>query len=241
LRYALVSDIHSNLEALTAVADTLRGERIDKYLCLGDVVGYAANPNESIDILKGFAEAVVLGNHDSAAVGTTSVEGFNPLAQKAISWTAEELTRQNKEYLESLPDTLTIDDCLLVHSSPSDPLMWRYIFSIDDARMEFHHFTSRICLVGHSHQPLTFIQYKGRVIVHTGHLIEIEEGNRYIINVGSVGQPRDMDPRATYALYDTERRTVEIKRVEYDVHAARDKIVQAGLPHFLGDRLLVGR
>jgi diadenosine tetraphosphatase ApaH/serine/threonine PP2A family protein phosphatase len=241
LRYALVSDIHSNLEALTAVADDLKKQRIDKYLCLGDVVGYAASPNESIEVLRDFADGVLLGNHDSAAVGGTSIDGFNPLAQKAISWTAEELTQESKEYLQSLPETIEIDDCLLVHSSPSDPLMWRYIFSIDDARMEFHHFSGKICLVGHSHQPLTFIHHKGSVIAHTGHSVEIEDPNRYIINVGSVGQPRDLDPRAAYGLYDTEKKTIEIRRVEYDVNAARAKIVQAGLPHFLGDRLLVGR
>jgi diadenosine tetraphosphatase ApaH/serine/threonine PP2A family protein phosphatase len=241
LRYALISDIHSNLEALGAVVDIMKEERVDRCICLGDVVGYAANPNESVAVLRDFADAAVLGNHDSAAVGFTSVEGFNPLAQKAISWTAEELSQESREYLGTLPETLEIEECVLVHSSPSDPLMWRYIFSIDDARMEFHHFSTKICMVGHSHQPLTFIQYKGRVIVHTGHSVEIEEGNRYIVNVGSVGQPRDLNPRATYVLYDTEKKTIEIKRVEYDVQTARSKIVQAGLPRFLGDRLLVGR
>lgn len=241
MRYALISDIHSNLEALKAVVENLEKETADKYLCLGDIVGYAANPNESIGILRGFADAAIIGNHDSAAVGDMNIEGFNPLAQKAITWTADELTPENREYLRSLPETLSIGDCLLVHSSPSDPLMWRYIFSIDDAKMEFHHFTERICVVGHSHQPLAFIQYKGRVIADTGQSFEIEEGNRYIINVGSVGQPRDLDPRATYAIYDTDKNTIDIRRVEYDVHAARAKIVEAGLPEYLGDRLLEGR
>ncbi|MFQ5907037.1 MAG: metallophosphoesterase family protein, partial [bacterium] len=203
--------------------------------------GYAANPNRCAQLIREVADAAILGNHDSAAIGTTAAESFNPLAKAAVSWTIEELSLENKEYLESLAATLELGDSLSVHASPSDPYMWRYIFSTDDARMEFLHFKQALCFIGHSHQPVTFVYSKGRVIIDTRADLDIEDGNRYIINVGSVGQPRDLDARAAYAIYDTDRDTVQIKRTEYDVETARRKIIEAGLPRFLGDRLLLGR
>jgi len=241
LRYALISDIHSNLEALSAVLDSLGRESIDKYICLGDIVGYAANPNKCTQLIKGVADASILGNHDSAAIGTTSTEGFNPLARKAISWTMKELSSENKKYLESLAVSLEVEDSLSVHSSPSDPSMWRYVFSTDDAKMEFHHFKHAVCFIGHSHQPVSFVYSKRRVVLDTRVELDIEDGNRYIINVGSVGQPRDLDARAAYVIYDTDKDMVQIKRAEYNVETARKKIIEAGLPRFLGDRLLLGR
>lgn len=241
MRYALISDIHSNLEALSAVLDALKKDRIDKYICLGDIVGYAADPNKCTEIIRKVADAAVIGNHDSAAVGMASMEGFNPLARAAISWTKNTLSSKNKKYLKSLKTNVLLEGGLVVHSSPSDPKLWRYIFSADDARMEFQHFTERTCFVGHSHQPVAFVKSKNRVIVDTRPSLEIEQENRYIMNVGSVGQPRDFDPRASYAIYDTEQLTVRVKRTEYDIETARRKIIDAGLPRFLGDRLLVGR
>jgi len=241
LRYALISDIHSNLEALNAVLEALEKERVDQYICLGDIVGYAADPNECTEIVREVADVAILGNHDSAALDMTRIEGFNPLARTAISWTGDTLSSKNKKYLESLSTSMVLKGGLVVHSSPSNPAMWRYIFSIDDAKMEFHHFIQRACFVGHSHQPVTFVNSKNRVIVDARARLDIEEENRYIINVGSVGQPRDLDPRASYAIYDTARKTVQIKRAEYDIETARRKIIEAGLPRFLGDRLLAGR
>jgi diadenosine tetraphosphatase ApaH/serine/threonine PP2A family protein phosphatase len=241
LRYALISDIHSNLEALVAVVDALRTEAVDKYVCLGDIVGYAANPNECVEIVRDLSDVTILGNHDSAVVGATGIEGFNPLAAKAVLWTSDTISAQNREYLNSLAASAELEGALLVHSSPSNPTMWRYIFSIDDAKMEFHHFKHDICVVGHSHQPLTFIQFRDSVIAEMRPTVEIEKGNRYIINVGSVGQPRDLDPRAAYGLYDSRQRTLTVKRIEYDVQTTRQKIIEAGLPQFLGDRLVAGR
>ena len=241
MRYALISDIHSNLEALNAVLDALRKERIDQYICLGDIVGYAADPNKCTEIIRQVAEATVLGNHDSAVADASSTEAFSALAKAAISWTKDTLSSKNKKYLESLSTDLELKDSLVVHSNPSDPTTWRYIFSVDDAKMEFHHFTQRACFVGHSHQPVAFVNSMNRVIVDTRASLDIEEENRYIINVGSVGQPRDLDPRASYAIYDTDRKIVRFKRSEYDIEAVRRKIIKAGLPRFLGDRLLVGR
>ena len=241
MRYALISDIHSNLEALNAVLDALLKERIDQYICLGDIVGYAADPNRCTEIIRQVAETTVLGNHDSAAVDGTSIEGFNALARAAISWTTDTLSSKNKKYLESLDTNMVFEGGLVVHSSPSDPTSWRYIFSVDDAKMEFQHFTGRACFVGHSHQPVTFVYSKNRVILDTRPGLDIEDENRYIINVGSVGQPRDLDPRASYAIYDTDQKTVEIKRTEYDIEVVRTKIIKAGLPRFLGERLLAGK
>ncbi len=241
MKYALISDIHSNLEALAAVVDALKTEAVDKCVCLGDIVGYAANPNECIEIVRDVSDIAVLGNHDSAVVGATGIEGFNPLAGKAVLWTSDAISAQNREYLSSLPASAELEGSLLVHSSPSNPAMWRYIFSIDDAKMEFHHFGHEICVVGHSHQPLTFIQFRDRVIAEMRPAVEIERGNRYIVNVGSVGQPRDLDPRAAYGLYDSRQRMLTIKRIEYDVLTTRRKIIEAGLPQFLGDRLVAGR
>jgi diadenosine tetraphosphatase ApaH/serine/threonine PP2A family protein phosphatase len=241
LRYGLISDIHSNLEALNAVLDALKNEAIDEYVCLGDIVGYAASPNECIQVVRELSNGSVLGNHDSAALGLTSIDEFNPLAKKAIAWTSKELSSKNKKYLESLKVDLELKGGLAVHSSPSDPQMWRYVFTTEDARAEFQHFTQRICFIGHSHQPLTFVNSKERAIVDPRPVLEVEKGNRYIVNIGSVGQPRDFDPRASYAVYDATRNTVQIKRVEYDTASARRRIIEAGLPRYLGDRLLAGR
>jgi predicted phosphodiesterase len=239
MRYAILSDIHSNLEALEAVIDDLAGQEVETVLCLGDVVGYGADPNECARRIRGLVSHIVAGNHDLAAVGQTDVSYFNPHAKRAIAWTAQKLEPDSIRYLSELPYTVRIENVLLVHATPSEPAAWNYLLSLPAARAEFEAFTESICFIGHSHQPLFFSTNGHSRILKTDRL-ECSGTERYIINVGSVGQPRDGDPRSCYAIFDSQTGTVELRRVVYDTRVAQKKILQAGLPPVLAVRLARG-
>jgi diadenosine tetraphosphatase ApaH/serine/threonine PP2A family protein phosphatase len=241
VRYAVVSDLHSNLEALTAVLDAADSLEIDGVLCLGDVIGYGPNPNEVIDLVGGRSMTVVRGNHDHAAVEPGHEAYFNPWGQAAIRWTRKRLTRGNLSYLSDLPLVLSVSGVRLVHACPSEPATWRYVMDADDAVVEFGAFDETVCLFGHSHVPLCAVGAGSEIALLPDDEIRLDAGKRYLINVGSVGQPRDGDPRAAFGVLDLERRTIRRHRVEYDTAATREKILAAGLPRFLGDRLLRGQ
>jgi predicted phosphodiesterase len=242
MRYGIFSDIHSNLEALEATVDAYKNEAIDTYLCAGDVVGYAANPNECIEKVKPLAMITVAGNHDWAAVNLFSDTYFNPKAREAISWTRHNLDDKSRYFLEFLKLLYKNEDLTLVHGTLDNPQDFNYITDAYIAEGTFRLLETKICFVGHTHAAGTFIKDKdSRIIYCKDNHIEIKDENQYIVNVGSVGQPRDDNPNAAYAIYDTNKKEVEIKRVVYDIKAARKKVMDAGLPEFLGNRLLIGR
>ncbi len=239
MRVAVLSDIHSNLEALESVLEDIVGQGVDDLLCLGDLVGYGANPNECVERIRGLISHVVAGNHDHAAVGKTDASYFNPHAKRAVAWTAQNLTADHARYISTLPYVKQVEHLLLVHASPSDPAAWNYLLSPQMARAEFQAFSESICFIGHSHQPL-FFSINGAPRSLKGDRLSCDPGERYIVNVGSVGQPRDGDPRSCYAIYDDRQRTVQLRRVAYDIRSAQRKILQAGLPPVLAARLKRG-
>ena len=240
MRYAVLSDIHGNLEALEAVlADA--APRTDALLCLGDLVGYGADPLACVEIVAARAYAITCGNHEYGVTGLLDLDWFNPHARAAAEWTRERLDDDHRTYLAGLPLVAEVGDATLVHASPDRPDEWEYLVTAQDGFDAFAAFATRLCFVGHSHVASAWS------LGSTGpeHLpgpidLALERGRRYIVNVGSVGQPRDRDPRAAYAIWDAERGTVAIRRVIYDVKAAAGKIRQGGLPRFLADRLAWG-
>lgn len=242
MRYGIFADVHSNLEALEAVIDAYKKEAIDKYLCAGDVVGYAADPRECVEQVKALATVAVAGNHDWASVNLFATDYFNLFARQAISWTAHNLDEQSRYFLERLGLVYKNEDLTMVHGTLDNPQDFNYLTGDDIVAGSFALLRTQACFVGHTHVAEIFIQDKDNRIYHQGgNNIDIKEENKYIINVGSVGQPRDGSPQAAYCIYDTAARTVQIKRINYDIQAARKKIIARGLPGFLGDRLLVGR
>ncbi|MEP7132560.1 MAG: metallophosphoesterase family protein [Acidobacteriota bacterium] len=246
MRYLILSDIHSNDEALAAVMARVRRKKYDRVVILGDFVGYGANPNHVVDRIRRIRreKLAIRGNHDKVVCGLDSGELFNPIALAAARWTAEKLTPRNFKYLESLPvGPLEVEEAFAIcHGSPRDEDA--YIFSDRDAWMNFREFGYGICFFGHSHIPSVFtLEPHGiQVDVIRGDRVrwKLEKDRRYLINPGSIGQPRDRNPAAAYAIYDADERVVHFDRVPYDVQKTREKIHRAGLPAMLGDRLLVG-
>ena len=238
---ALISDVHANLEALGTVLRAVKKEHVSGILFLGDIVGYGPDPDECIDLVQSVSSILVGGNHDWAAVGLTDSFSFNRYARHAIEWTAETLSDAHHAFLRTLPFKATVRDknILLVHSSPIEPERWHYISSIHDAIGYFTGFRERICCVGHSHVPFIVERSSSGEIQGHGTYCKISKGSRYLINVGSVGQPRDGDPRAAYALMNDDE--IKIKRVSYDIVITQKKMRKAGLPEYLIDRLAVGR
>jgi len=241
LKYAVISDIHGNLEALGAVLREAARRKADGYICLGDIVGYGAEPGPCLERVRQLRATTVLGNHDAASCGLADIEAFNDYARDAILWTRPRLAPEAREYLASLPLTLEIKNVALVHGSLDSPGSWSYLLSPDEAWRCFDNLAGQCCLIGHSHIPHLFRLGPGGMERGFWRSFHLEEGFRYIINVGSVGQPRDGDPRASFALADFEEKTFELVRVSYDVRSCQEKIIAAGLPKFLASRLGVGR
>lgn len=242
MRYALISDIHSNLEALESVLAGLSKERIDKFLCIGDVVGYAANPAECIEIVRTLrCEASISGNHEWGVLGLLDAEYFSEDAKAAVVWTKGVLSKADLDYLNSFKLTYESRDFVLVHGSLDEPQEFRYIYDSSQAHPTLESMTRPLCFVGHTHAAGILYFAGGRIMYEGSGAVSIDHDRKYIINVGSVGQPRDGDPRASYALYDTDDKKVEIKRVAYDMESAKDKILKAGLPKRLALRLCEGR
>lgn len=229
MRYAVISDIHSNLEALRRVLSVIETKHVDEIICLGDVVGYGANPDEVVELVRKEVKYTVRGNHDDALFNAETFSIINSYAKAAITYTSGLLSDRNFKWLSGLPMTHKIDNVLLVHASPSEPNSWNYVLTESDAQIELSSFEEKICLIGHTHVPVIFKKV-------------ISESNvRELINVGSVGQPRDGDNRASFGIIDTGNFTYENFRVVYDYQTASDKIIAAGLPPFLGERLYRGR
>lgn len=243
MRYAIIADIHANLAAFKAVLDDIgRRGGVEEVWCLGDVVGYGPDPTKCLELLRRRKHVCVAGNHDWAAIGKIDTSYFNPDAAEASRWTAKQLSKEDIRYLESLPLVISRGDFTLVHGSPRDPI-WEYVLSTGIARENFAFFKSQFCLVGHSHVPCVF-QYddtgSGSLIKFSTDTGMVLSKSRLIINPGGVGQPRDGDPRASYAIYDSETRVIRLHRVSYDIEATQDKMVKAGLPLRLVSRLSYG-
>jgi len=240
MRYGIFSDIHGNLEAFSVVLDAFSQEKIDSYLCVGDIVGYGADPRECIKKFQELSCISVIGNHDAAAVGLMDIEYFNPAAKLAVVWTQQRLTKEDKQFLTSLKYTYQNDELTLVHGTLNNPEMFDYLLNITLANQTFNLMKRPVCFVGHSHVPGIFVQEHNK-INHLDELqVEISKNKKYIVNVGSVGQPRDGDNRAAYCIYDTDSHLIEIKRIEYNIKEAQQKIAQTGLPLFLARRLSDG-
>lgn len=237
---ALVSDIHANFEALAAVLAEIDKRRPDRVICLGDVVGYGGSPNECLDAIRLRCETVLLGNHDAAASGGPEVARFNIYARVAAEWTAKTLTRENREYLEQLPLTASLGSFFLVHASPACPRDWEYLLDRFDAEPQFQYFSEPLCFIGHTHQPAVYMDDPSGCKSLPLFPLSLEVNRRYIVNVGSVGQPRDHDPRACFAVYDEAAKKVEYTRVPYDISGAQAKIRAAQLPEVLAARLATG-
>ena len=239
MKIAVISDIHANLPALNATLKFLSTQKIDRIICLGDVVGYGPFPNECIELVKEHCQHVMMGNHDQAALGMGDVNYFNEYALEVILWTRERLTAYNKGFLENLPFTFSDGNQLYVHSSPFEPQEWHYILDEHEARANLKSTDARLIFIGHSHIPLVFSEQEGFLETE---LLPLElDRDRYIVNVGSIGQPRNGDPRATFVIYDDQSDNLEYIRINYDVDEAFQAIIDSHLPSFLAMRLLTGQ
>lgn len=247
MRYAVLSDVHGNLEALSTVLADAASEGALGILCLGDVVGYGADPAPCIELLGERSLLMVAGNHEHGALGLLDVGWFNSAARAAALWTRDRLGADHQNFLTGLPLASTLGEATCVHASPRRPEEWDYLLSAEDGFQAFGDFATRLCFVGHSHRPGVWsLGSSGPAYEDLAgpafhdRRIPFHDGRRYIINVGSVGQPRDRDPRAAYVLWDEDERSVTLRRVTYDHKAAAAKILRAGLPRALADRLAHG-
>lgn len=242
MRYGIFSDVHSNIEALEAVIGAYKLEGIDRYLCAGDIVGYGPDPSESIRKVRGLTEDIVAGNHDWASANLYSIEYFNQAAAAGILWTRKNISQEEKDYLQSLKLIFKNEDLTMVHGTLDHPRDFNYMINGYIAWETFCLLKTPVCFIGHTHQAGIFIKSNDDSIIYRQEdYIKIEKKNKYIINVGSVGQPRDGNPKAAYCVYDSKTGEVWIKRVSYNVEKTREKINSVKLPSFLADRLSLGR
>lgn len=240
MRFAIFGDIHANLHALHAVLSDAREHHCTHFVCMGDVVGYNAFPKQCIDIVRKLECPVVKGNHDEQASMLGDQEGFNPLAEEAMNWTREQLSTADKDWLRSLRMQRQVRDFTIVHATLDTPHKWGYVFNQLDAAASFSYQGTSLCFIGHTHTPKAYVR-DGSVRTLPFDTLLLQPGKRYLINVGSVGQPRDSDWRSAYCIYDTERNEITLRRVEYDLAGAQQAVLDAGLPRKLAERLAVGK
>ena len=238
---AVLGDIHANLDALEAVLADCREEGVTEYLCTGDVVGYNARPHECLEIVRSLSCPVVMGNHDHYVSSNQNLDDFNPHAAAVIQWTRGQLSEEELQYLSALPFVVTKTGVTLVHATMDSPEAFGYVFDHLQAEAHFIHQVTPLCFHGHTHCPMIYEKQIGAVYRIDAQDFSLPIGRKYFINVGSVGQPRDGDPRAAYVIYDPQARKIRFRRVEYDIEAAQAKIREAGLPERLAERLSVGQ
>ncbi len=243
MRYAILSDIHGNLEALEAVLEDIAHQQIDVTICLGDIVGYYPDPESCIKLVKEHIVYSVAGNHDYAAIGLIDTKNFTYFAYEAMEWTKKQLSESSKEYLGSLPLSVQMDKMLFTHSSPVKPKNFIYIFPNSDIAIQdaFGSMVYRLNFIGHSHCPFFVFQDENKINLHRDNSITINRDYYYLVNVGSVGQPRNYDPRSCYTIYDTDQELVSLNFVAYDYRKTQKKVKNSNLPEFLADRLQTGR
>lgn len=240
MRIALFGDIHANLEALDAVLADAAAQGVTDYVCMGDVVGYNADPAACLEKVKAMDCPTVKGNHDEDASGTHSLDAMNPIAAAALQWTREHLSDEQRQWLRRLRMVRQVADFTVVHSTLDQPANWNYVTNRFDAMANFSYQFTQVCFHGHTHVPRVYMK-TDKVQEVAADSVVIEDGAKYFINVGSVGQPRDGDWRAAYAIYDLEHKLVVIRRVEYDIATTQRKILEAGLPEMLAERIAEGR
>jgi len=241
MRYAIFSDVHSNLEALQAVLAACRAEGARKLFCAGDIVGYGANPKECIDLLRELNITCVAGNHDWAVCGRMDYGNFRDEGKKAIDWTKKVLSTQYIEFLNKLDLTFKTDEFVMVHATLNKPNLFQYLLDMNQSQDTFYLMDRTVCFVGHTHRPQIFAKQNDSVSLAQGLKIEINFQFKYIVNAGSVGQPRDGNPQACLCIFDPDLNRIEVKRVTYDIAGAQKKILEAGLPEMLARRLSVGQ
>ncbi len=240
MKFAVFSDIHGNYDALCTTIEAIESLGCDLMICLGDVVGYGAEPNECCEFLRAKGVRTLAGNHDHAAIGLLNLEFFNEYARNAALWTREQLAPENVEWLRNAPFVEHYDSFVVTHSTLHSPEQFNYILTLLEAKLSFEALDKPICFMGHSHMPVAFFS-TSPISYSMDTQFVLEPDQKMLLNVGSVGQPRDEIPMASFAYYDDEQRVVTIYRVKYDVRAAAQKILDAGLPEILAYRLFQGR
>ena len=243
MRYAVISDIHGNLEALEAVLGDIESRDIDLIICLGDIVGYYPDPEVCVELVKKHAAYSVAGNHDFAAVGLMNIEHFTYYALRAIEWTKENLSEKSKEFLKTLPLTIQIGGLFFMHSSPVQPRNFIYIFpNSEKAIIEaFSAMVHKLNFIGHSHWPFILKQDDHSITRCAEEIVTVDPDNYYLINAGSVGQPRNFNTRSSYVVYDTDESSLSTIYVRYDYTITQQKVIDNNLPQFLAERLSDGR
>jgi predicted phosphodiesterase len=244
MRLGIFSDVHGNLEALAAVLAAYKKERIDKYIYLGDAVGYGANPNECCKLINNLTEFAILGNHDAACCNMLNFDWFNPLAREAIIWSEKKLNKKSRKWLENLDYTFEYKGFLMSHGLPLNPEAFEYDDDIFKIRRYFNVLGKlfKACFIGHTHRPLVFMSDSNseKIMLDNSERIILNPNKKYLINVGSVGQPRDRNPMACYTIFDTDKMVLIYKRVGYNIEKAAQKILNAHLPESLAERLSLG-
>ncbi len=244
MRTAIISDIHGNLEALSAVLYDIESLNIDEIVCLGDIIGYGPNPNECISLVSKKCPIILLGNHDAAVLDPLSTQNFNINAKLAIEWTQKQLTDESREVLKKLTMTKVDETKTYVHATPYEPRMWYYISSVEEALFNFQFFNTTFCLVGHTHIPVTIaLSRDNKINVSQDGFLDFsrDDDRQFLINVGSVGQPRDRNPRASFGILDTDASTFSLRRIDYDINKCQMKMRKHKLPDFLINRLAEGK
>jgi predicted phosphodiesterase len=240
MRYAVIADIHANLEALEVVLADTKEQKCTHYCCVGDVVGYNANPKECLDIIRTMGMPVVKGNHDEYCSSEEDLEGFNPHAAEAVNWTRKQLSKEDRQWLRDLKYVRLVTSFSMVHATLDGPQRWGYVFDKLAAAASFTYQNTAVCFFGHTHVPVAFVR-DSVVRGGTYSKFRVEPGKKYFVNVGAVGQPRDGNPKAGYVVYDLNEGTIELRRLDYDILKAQRKIMDAGLPQRLADRLALGK
>jgi diadenosine tetraphosphatase ApaH/serine/threonine PP2A family protein phosphatase len=243
MRYLLISDVHGNLEALQATVEYAKRFEPFQLMCLGDVVGYGADPQPCIDLVGDKANLMLAGNHDLAVAGVIGTAEFNAIAKRSVEWTREQLSPEDRDLLGNLPLQYVDGDYCYTHASPLDPMRFGYIRTLEEVGEVFSHIGQRFCFVGHTHLPVIVSMAKktGRMEIMRETRIRIKQGDRYFINVGSIGQPRDSNPDACCVLLDEEASSMEFVRIPYDISKSQGKILSNGLPSYLAERLMLAR
>jgi len=242
MKYGILGDIHSNLEALEVVLEKMEKEGVKAYLSVGDIVGYGANPTECIKKLRDLRAKAVAGNHDFASIGYINLDFFNIYAKLSAQWTREQLKKEDVEWIKKLRfvERDSKHGWMIVHSSLDSPELYEYMLTENDVETCFEKQRSKICFTGHSHIPVNFI--KDDVIeVNTNKEIVLEKNKKYIINVGSIGQPRDENPLTTCVIYDSDKGVCQITRLNYNINKCSEKIIRAGLPSANAERIKIGK
>jgi diadenosine tetraphosphatase ApaH/serine/threonine PP2A family protein phosphatase len=241
MKYAILSDIHSNLDALQVVLQHAEEQGCTHHVCLGDIVGYGPNPVECLELVRSLNCPVVMGNHDEYCAGDMDMTGFNPMAAEAIKWTRQQLSEEQRTWLRNLKYFRGVESFTIVHATLDLPEKWAYVFDRLAAQASFNYQHTPVCFNGHTHVPVAFVRSPSGIHGGMYTKLKVEVGRKYFINVGSIGQPRDRNPKASYVIYDTDSNVIEIHRLDYDIGAVQAKIRDAGLPPSLAERLAVGR